>query len=155
MVDLPIMKRPTLTTLKNLRLHQNEAERQIKVDVIFLAYLNDDNIHKVRKFIEDGVIFGFCSFLSAPLNRKLDEITDKGLTKALQTISSIEKDMIYYIKAISSEGRHLYAKSPFRKEKLEKRLSQDMPKSLNLMAFAFPDGNEGDHSSDSEDEAKP
>jgi hypothetical protein len=63
--------------------------------------------------------------------------------------------MLYYIEPISSEGRHMYAKSPFRKEKLSNRLSQDIPKNLNLMAFAFPDGNEGDNSSASEDEAKP
>lgn len=49
----------------------------------------------------------------------------------------------------------MYAKSPFRKEKLRQRLSQDIPKTLNLMAFAFPDGNEGDNSSDSEGESKP
>jgi hypothetical protein len=55
----------------------------VKVDVAFLAYLNDENIKKVKKFIDDGVVFGFCSFLSAPLNRKLDEITEKGLVEAL------------------------------------------------------------------------
>ena len=63
--------------------------------------------------------------------------------------------MILYIDPMLSEGRHMYAKSPFRKEKLRKRISEDIPKTLNLMAFAFPDGNEGDHSSDSEDESKP
>jgi hypothetical protein len=63
--------------------------------------------------------------------------------------------MIYYIDPIFSEGRHMYAKSPFRKEKLSKRLSQEIPKSLNLLAFALPDGNEGDNSSASEDEAQP
>ncbi len=47
----------------------------------------------------------------------------------------------------------MYAKSPFRKEKLSNRLSQDIPKNLNLMAFAFPDGNEGDNSSDSSSDA--
>jgi hypothetical protein len=62
--------------------------------------------------------------------------------------------MIYYIDPIFSEGRHMYAKSPFRKEKLSKRLSQEIPKSLNLLA-ALPDGNEGDNSSASEDEAQP
>ena len=55
----------------------------VKVDIAFIAYLNDENIKKVKKFIDDGVVFGFCSFLSAPLNRKLDEITDKGLVEAI------------------------------------------------------------------------
>lgn len=63
--------------------------------------------------------------------------------------------MVYYLEPILSEGRHMYAKSPFRKEKPSKRLSQDIPKTLNLMGFAFPDGNEGDNSSESEDEAQP
>lgn len=83
LADLPIMKRPTMMTVKSLRVHQALAETMIKVDVAFIAYLNDENIKKVKKFIDDGVVFGFCSFLSAPLNRKLDEITDKGLVEAL------------------------------------------------------------------------
>jgi hypothetical protein len=45
-------------------------------------------------------------------------------------------------------------KSPFRKSNIKERLYKEIPKSINLMAFAFPDGNEGDHSSDSEDEMK-
>lgn len=63
--------------------------------------------------------------------------------------------MILFIEAIKSEDRHMYAKSPFRKEKLIKRLSGQIPKTLNLTAMAFPDGNEGDNSSASEDEAIP
>jgi hypothetical protein len=55
--------------------------------------------------------------------------------------------MIYYIDPLLSEGRHMFAKSPFRKEKLKKRISEDLPKTLNLLGFAFPDGNEGDNSS--------
>lgn len=31
--------------------------------------------------------------------------------------------MVYYLEPILSEGRHMYAKSPFRKEKPSKRLS--------------------------------
>jgi hypothetical protein len=49
----------------------------------------------------------------------------------------------------------MYAKSPFRKVSAKKRISMDLPKNLNMMPFAFADGNEGDNSSDSEDEAKP
>lgn len=49
----------------------------------------------------------------------------------------------------------MYAKSPFRKEKIQKRISEILPKTLNLMAFAFPDGNECENSSQSEDEAEP
>ena len=55
--------------------------------------------------------------------------------------------MIWFVEAIKSQDRHMYAKSPFRKEKLSKRLSSDIPKALNMLAFAFPDGNEGDNSS--------
>lgn len=63
---------------------------------------------------------------------------------------------MFYIEAISSEGKQMYAKSPFRKEKLKNRLSQEIPKyHMNCMAFALPDGNEGDGSSDSEEEVKP
>jgi hypothetical protein len=53
---------------------------------------------------------------------------------------------------ILSEGRHLYAKSPFRKEKLKKRITNELPQGLNLMAFAFPDSNDGENSEASEDE---
>jgi hypothetical protein len=49
----------------------------------------------------------------------------------------------------------MYAKSPFRKEKIRKRISDNIPSKLNMMAFAFPDGNEGKNSSDSESEAVP
>jgi hypothetical protein len=49
----------------------------------------------------------------------------------------------------------MFAKSPFRKEKLRKRLSCEIPKGLNLLGFALPDGNENSNSSESEDEAKP
>jgi hypothetical protein len=49
----------------------------------------------------------------------------------------------------------MYAKSPFRKEKIQKRISEVLPKTLNLMAFAFPDGNECENSEESEDDAQP
>lgn len=63
--------------------------------------------------------------------------------------------MLYYIEPTLSDGRTMYAKSPFRKVSAKKRISQEIPKSLNMMPFAFADGNEPDNSSDSEDEAKP
>lgn len=63
--------------------------------------------------------------------------------------------MVLYIDPILSEGRHMYAKSPFRKQKISKRITEELPENLSMMAFAFPDGNEGKNSSDSEDEAKP
>jgi len=47
----------------------------------------------------------------------------------------------------------MFAKSPFRKEKMQKRISAEIPKTLNLMAFAYADDNH-DNSSESEDEAK-
>lgn len=67
----------------------------------------------------------------------------------------MDPSLVYYIEAIASEGRHMFMKSPFRKANIKERLYNELPKSIDLMAFAFPDGNEGDHSSDSEDEAKP
>ena len=105
--------------------------------------------------MEHGTIFGFYSSLSAPLNRKLEQITEKALVKAINQISSIDKDFLYYIEPTLSDGRYMYAKSPFRKVSVKKRISSDLPKTLNMMPFAFADGNEGDNSSDSEDEAKP
>ena len=115
--------------------------------------MTDNNLDKIEEFIRDKSVLGFCSFLSAPLNRKLEEITEEGLQNAVKTISRIDKNLIYFIDPLLSEGRHMYAKSPFRKEKIRKRLSSALPNTLNLMAFAFADGNEGDHSSQSEDEA--
>lgn len=53
-----------------------------------IAYLSDSNLHKVQKFIDNGTVFGFKSFLSAPLNRKLEEITEKGLKEALNILSN-------------------------------------------------------------------
>lgn len=53
----------------------------------FLAYLSDDYLSNIEGLIENGIVFGFCSFLSAPLNRKLDEITEKGLLQAIESIS--------------------------------------------------------------------
>lgn len=47
LVDLPIMKKPTLTSIKNLHTHIDSAEKQVYIDVAFIAYLNNDNIHKI------------------------------------------------------------------------------------------------------------
>jgi allantoinase len=47
LVDLPIMKKPNLTTLKNLQTHIQAAEKVSKVDIAFLAYLTDDNLKKI------------------------------------------------------------------------------------------------------------
>lgn len=110
---------------------------------------------KIDKFVKEGTIFGFSCSLSAPLNRKLDEIKEKGLVSAISEMNKTGEDLLLYIEPIYSESRQMYAKSPFRKEKLKKRLSCDIPKGLNLMPFALPDGNEGENSSESEDEAKP
>ena len=64
--------------------------------------------------------------------------------------------MVYFIEPTIAEGRHLYAKSPFRTVSLKHRLTEDAPKTLNLMPFAFPDDNiGGGNSSESEDEASP
>jgi hypothetical protein len=41
----------------------------------------------------------------------------------------------------------MYAKSPFRKESIKKRISEDLPKNLDKLSLALPDGNEGDNSS--------
>lgn len=79
-VDLPIMKKPILNSVKNMKTHVERASSQVKVDVAFLAYLNDFNLKRVKELVEDGTIFGFCSSLSAPLNRKLEEITEAGLS---------------------------------------------------------------------------
>lgn len=49
----------------------------------------------------------------------------------------------------------MYAKSPFRKESIKKRISEDLPKNLDKMALSLPDGNEGDNSSQSEDDVAP
>jgi len=86
LVDMPVMKKPNLTSVKSLMKHVSEAENNIKVDVAMLAYISDANLHKIEKFINNGIVFGFNSFLSAPLNRKLDEITEEGLIKALETL---------------------------------------------------------------------
>lgn len=40
-VDLPIMKKPNLINIKNLKKHVEMAEGNIKVDVAFMAYVND------------------------------------------------------------------------------------------------------------------
>lgn len=79
LVDHPCMKKPNMTSQKNLKKHIEDAQNKIKVDLAFLAYLTDSNLCKMKKLIESGVVFGFSSYLSAPLNRKLDEITEKGL----------------------------------------------------------------------------
>jgi hypothetical protein len=73
--------------------------------------------------INEGSIFGFNSTLSAPLNTKLEEITEKGLSEAIKKISDIDKSMLYYIEATHSEGRQMYAKSPYRKQNVKKRIS--------------------------------
>lgn len=79
LVDLPTMKKPSLTSVSHLRAHVQKASTSIKVDVAFLAYLSDDNISKIEELIEEGTVLGFASFLSAPLNRKLDQISEDGL----------------------------------------------------------------------------
>lgn len=62
--------------------------------------------------------------------------------------------MLIFVEAMKAEDRHMFAKSPFRKEKRGKRLSCEIPKSLSIMGgMAFADDNKGD-SSASEDEAK-
>jgi allantoinase len=54
LVDLPMMKKPNLTSVKNLIKHIEVAQTEIKVDVAFLSYLSDDNVSKIEEFIKDG-----------------------------------------------------------------------------------------------------
>jgi hypothetical protein len=61
----------------------------LKVDTIFLAYLSDLNLDKIEDLVNEGTVFGFCSFLSAPINRKLDEISIRGLTEGIRRISNL------------------------------------------------------------------
>lgn len=69
-------------------------------------------------------------------------------------MSGLDPNMLVFVEAMKAEDRHMYAKSPFRKEKRGKRLSCDIPKSLSIMGgMAFADDNH-DNSSQSEDEAK-
>lgn len=42
---------------------------------------------------------------------------------------------------VKSQKRYLYARSPFRQEKKKDRKNLDIPDSINLMAFAFPEDN--------------
>jgi hypothetical protein len=110
------------------------------------------NLDKIEELVTDGTIFGFSSFLSAPINRKLNEISIKGLTEAIRIISAYQKNLIYYIDPVISEGKHLFAKSPFRKEKLKNRIEGNLPQGLNLISFAIPDSNDGEDSEASEEE---
>jgi hypothetical protein len=41
----------------------------------------------------------------------------------------------------------MYAKSPFRKESIKKRISEELPKDHDKLSNCLPDGNEGDNSS--------
>ena len=116
------MKKPSLISVKNLKEHLEAADKELKVDTIFLAYLSDMNLSKVEDLVNEGTVFGFCCFLSQPINRKLDEITYKGLSEGIRYLSSLQQNLILYVDPIISEGRHLFAKSPFRKEKLNKRI---------------------------------
>lgn len=62
------MKKPSITSVDHLKQHVQDTNGNIKVDVAFLAYLNDNNIEQISDFIEDKTVIGFLSFLSAPLN---------------------------------------------------------------------------------------
>jgi hypothetical protein len=74
-------------------------------------------------------------------------MSENGLNHAMRNISAIDKNIVYFIEAVSQKGRHMYAKSPFRKENIKKRISEDLPKNLDKLSLALPDGNEGDNSS--------
>lgn len=73
------MKSPNLVSVKNLEPHIVQASREIRIDVALLAYLNGENMSKVEELVAHGTVFGFSSCLSAPLNRKLDEISSESL----------------------------------------------------------------------------
>ena len=62
--------------------------------------------------------------------------------------------MVVCVEPTKSQERFLYARSPFRQEKKRMRIDFDIPESINLMSFAFPEDNkmgDGD-SSVSEDD---
>jgi len=52
-------------------------------DIGLIGYINDENYDKIGDIIKENKLFGFISSLSAPLNSKLDQITIKGLVKAI------------------------------------------------------------------------
>ena len=78
--------------------------------------MSDDNIHKIGNLLEIDEIFGFYFSFSSPPNPKLDEISEKSFLVALEMLDqSEEKNVVVYIDPMISEGRHMFAKSPFRK----------------------------------------
>jgi len=56
---------------------------------------------------------GFYASLCQPANRKLDEFTLKGFKKNFEEIS--QYNLPIFIDPIISDGRHMFARSPFRK----------------------------------------
>ena len=56
----------------------------------------------------------------------------------------MDTNLTLFIEPTKSQERFLYARSPFRTEKKRKRVEFDIPDSINLMSFAFPEDNKVD-----------